>query len=123
MSVKESNVTSICNEVIQLFNQKNLSKEELPIVLAQLLIYCGLSITEKDIDINSISWEDLEKEYYSNNKDNDIGLGLVLNGGSIMQATNINIIKNSDETAKKGITNVQVSTSRKISQENSTTSN
>lgn len=121
MSVKESHITSICNEVIQIFNSKQPSEQEVAIVLAQLLIYCGVSISKKDLDINNISWEALEQEYYGNNKDNDIGLGLVLNGGAIMQALNINYEKNSDETAKQGKTNVQVSTSFKNSQENSTT--
>lgn len=123
MSVQESNITSVCNEVIQVFNSRQLSEQEIPIVLAQLLIYCGVSISKKDLDIGNLSWEILEKEYYGNNKDNDVGLGLVLNGGAIMQALNINYSQNGDETAKQGKTNVQISTSFKTSQENRTTSN
>lgn len=121
MSIQESTITSICNEVIQIFNSKELSEQEISITLAQLLIYCGVSISKKELDINNLSWEILEKEYYGNNKDNDIGLGLVLNGGAIMQALNINYSTNGDETAKQGKTNVQVSTSFKNSQENRTT--
>lgn len=110
MQVHESNVTFICNEIIKILNKHKASNEEIPIVLAQLLIYCGKGISQKNIDFNSTAWEELERLYYSENKDNDIGLGLVLNGGAMMQALNINIIKDSDATANKGIRNVQVST-------------
>ena len=106
MSIQESNITSICNEVIQIFNSKDLSDQEVALTLAQLLIYCGISISKKNIDIHNISWEILEKEYYSNNNDNDLGLGLALNGGSIMQVLNLQYEKNSDATAKQGKTNV-----------------
>lgn len=120
MAIRESNVTAVVNQVINQLNKHQITKEEIPVVLAQLLIYCGKSISNKDIDLSKVSMDDLEREYYSNNKDNDIGLGLVLNGGTIMQALNVDIQKNnSDETANKGNKNVQVSTSRKIPQKSS----
>lgn len=73
----------------------------MPIILAQLLIYSGASITQSKIDLNNINWQELEKKYYSNDKTNDIGLGLVLNGGSIMRAINFNGKNAGDETANK----------------------
>jgi hypothetical protein len=119
LTVSESTVTSICNKIINILNKEQIKLEEAVVVLAQLLIYTGKSISLKDIDFDNASWEDLEKEYYSNNKDNDIGLGLILNGGSIMQALNITIIND----LNKGKDNVQVSTTRKIPQKNSSAAN
>jgi hypothetical protein len=119
LAVSESTVTSICNKIINILNKEQIKLEETVVVLAQLLIYTGKSISLKDIDFDNASWEDLEKEYYSNNKDNDIGLGLILNGGSIMQALNITIIND----LNKGKDNVQISTTRKIPQKNSSATN
>ena len=53
----------------------------------------------KDVESLEKKCEELEKQYYSNNKTNDIGLGLVLNGGSIMQAMNYNEKNAGDVTA------------------------
>jgi hypothetical protein len=119
MQINESNVTNICNKIITIFNKEKVPHEEIPVVLAQLLIYCGGSISNKDINWQTVNWEELERIYYSDNKDNDIGLGLVLNGGAIMQALNINIQRSGDATANKGNNNVQISTSTKTAQKNS----
>jgi hypothetical protein len=112
--VSESVVTSVCNKIIQILNNEQIKPEEVVVVLSQLLIYAGKSISKKDINFDDVAWEELEKEYYSSNKDNDLGLGLVLNGASIMQALNINIIND----LKKEDKNVQVPTASKVSQKN-----
>jgi hypothetical protein len=114
ISVSESVVTSVCNKIIQILNNEQIKPEEVVVVLSQLLIYTGKSISKKDINFDDVAWEELEKEYYSSNKDNDLGLGLVLNGASIMQALNINIIND----LKKEDKNVQVPTASKVSQKN-----
>lgn len=123
MSVKESVITTVCNQVITYLKKSELSNEELTVSLAQLLIYCGASISKMNIDLKTISWEELEKEYYTNNQSNDLGLGLILNGGTIMQAINIKIEKDSDVTATKGKSNVQIPSALKNSQKNSPTTN
>jgi hypothetical protein len=123
MSVKESVITVVCNQIITYLKKSKLSDEELTVSLAQLLIYCGASISKMNIDLKTISWEELEKEYYTNNQSNDLGLGLILNGGTIMQAINIKIEKDSDATATKGKSNVQVSATIKNSQKSSSATN
>lgn len=74
------------NLCIDILNNSNLTNSELVATLAQLLIYSGEAISSKDIDVRDLDIVKLEEEYYGNNKDNDIGLGLILNGASIMSA-------------------------------------
>ena len=82
-----------------ILNKSDLTNTELVVTLAQLLMRSGQAITKKDIDIREIKLDDLYKEYYANNKENDIGLGLILNGASIMEAM-VNI--NGNATANQG---------------------
>lgn len=72
------------NKCANVINESDLTQDELIATLAQLLIYSGQAITKKDIDIYSMDLYELDKEYYAQNSDNDIGLGLILNGASIM---------------------------------------
>jgi len=108
------------NKIVEILNTNDLTKDELVATLGQLLIYSGEALTNKTIDIHEINLSDLEKEYYGNNKDNDIGLGLILNGASIMGTLNNKITGN--EIAQGESNDDQVSTTTKIPQENSTTS-
>lgn len=108
-------ITDAHNKCIEILNESDLTKTELVATLAQLLIYSGQAITSKSIDVRDIAFADLQKEYYANNQDNDIGIGLILNGASIMGTLNS---INGDVTATKEIHNDnQVSTSTKIPQE------
>ena len=84
--MNEELIKNTHNSIVKILNQNNLSNKELVIVLAQLLIYSGQSITEKKIDIHNIDIKILNRLYYADNTDNDIGLGLILNGASIMGA-------------------------------------
>ena len=88
------------NQCADILNELNLTNSELVATLAQLLIYSGQSLTEKQIDVRDIDLQELEKEYYGNNGANDIGLGLILNGASIMGALSSNI--KGDVTAQQG---------------------
>ncbi len=92
-------IRSVHNQCIEVLNNSELTESELIAVLAQLLIHSGASITKKDLDIFNMDLDTLHKEYYANNKENDIGLGLVLNGASIMGAIPDNIKR--DVTATK----------------------
>lgn len=98
------------NKIVDILNQGELNHHETTVLLGQLLIRVGAAITEVKLDINNINWNQLERIYYTENEDNDIGLGLLLNGGSIMQAINQHITSTGDETARKEIQNDQVST-------------
>lgn len=82
------------NSCVGILNNSELSNKELVATLAQLLIYSGQAITEKEIDIYKMNIDELNKEYYGNNKENDLGLGLILNGSSIMSTVSREI--NSD---------------------------
>jgi len=93
-------ITDTHNIIIEILNNAELTNSELTTVLAQLLIYSGQAITKKDIDIYNMNLEYLNREYYINNQDNDIGLGLILNGASIMGAISEQISGN--ETAIQG---------------------
>ena len=97
--MKDQRITDIHNKCVEILNQSDLSMKELVTVLAQLLIYTGGSITQKEIDIHNIDLDSLNREYYADNSKNDIGLGLILNGASIMGAIK-NI--NGNVTAKQG---------------------
>lgn len=88
------------NQCADILNTLNLTNSELVATLAQLLIYSGQALTEKQIDVRDIDLPELEKEYYGNNSSNDIGLGLILNGASIMGALSSNI--KGDVTAQQG---------------------
>jgi hypothetical protein len=88
------------NQCAEILNGLNLTNSELVATLAQLLIYSGQALTEKQIDVRDIDLQELEKEYYGNNNTNDIGLGLILNGASIMGALSSNI--KGDVTAQQG---------------------
>ena len=108
------------NQCAEILNDSDLTSSELVATLAQLLIYSGQAISEKSIDVRDIDLRDLEKDYYSDNKTNDIGLGLILNGASIMGALSSNI--KGDVTANKEIHNDnQVPTTTQVSQESSPT--
>lgn len=96
----ENKIREAHNKCAEILNTSDLSKYELIAALAQLLIYSGEAISDKDIDIHEMNLEELHKEYYANNKNNDIGLGLILNGASIMGAIPNNIKR--DVTAKQG---------------------
>ena len=88
------------NILIEILNNAELSDSELTATLAQLLIYSGQAITKKDIDIYNMNLDYLNKEYYANNRENDMGLGLILNGASIMGAITEKMTGN--ETANQG---------------------
>jgi len=119
--MEETKIKEAHNRCVEILNESDLTEHELVATLAQLLMYSGAAISEKDIDIQTIDLEDLHKEYYANNKNNDLGLGLILNGASIMGAIPSNI--KGDVTANKEIHNDNsLSTTTKIPQENSTTS-
>jgi len=109
------------SQCVDILNESNLTKNELVATLAQLLIYSGQAITNKTIDVRDMNLRQLEKEYYANNKENDIGLGLILNGASIMGALDTNITGNVTAN-KENHNDNQVSTTTKVSQENSSTS-
>lgn len=89
--VNQEKVTGAHNQCIEILNEIDLNQSELVATLGQLLIYCGDAISKKEIDIFNMNLSDLHKEYYANNSENDIGLGLVLNGASIMGAISDNI--------------------------------
>jgi hypothetical protein len=114
-------ITKAHNQCAQILNNSDLTQTELVVTLAQLLIYSGESITKKEIDVRDLDLEELEKEYYANNKENDIGLGLILNGASIMGAIS-NFIKGNVTANKENHNDNQVSTTTKISQKNSSAS-
>jgi len=88
------------NILIEILNNAELTDSELTATLAQLLIYSGQAITNKDIDIHNMNLDYLNKEYYANNRENDMGLGLILNGASIMGAITEKMTGN--ETANQG---------------------
>ena len=118
--MKESVIQRATSGCIQILNNIEMTNNELIMTLAQLLIRSGASITKKDIDIYDMNLVQLYDKYYSDNDDNDIGLGLILNGASIMEAIPSKI--NRDVTANKEIANDnQVSPTIKIPQENSST--
>jgi len=89
--MEETKIKDAHNQCIDILNNSELSEVELVAVLAQLLIYSGRAITSKDIDLHSMNLEALQKQYYADNADNDLGLGLILNGASIMGAIPDNI--------------------------------
>ena len=87
---REQIIIETHNKCIKIIEESNLTSKEIIITLAQMLIYIGESITEKKIDILSMDIQELWREYYGNNKDNDIGLGLILNGTQLMGALDNN---------------------------------
>lgn len=105
-------VVSATNKIIEDLNKETLTQNETIAILAQLLIYVGGSYSKQEVDYQNLDWNKLEKLYYLNEDDNDIGLGVLLNGGAIMQAIDDEFIT-SDVTAKE-ITNDQVSTTNQI---------
>lgn len=118
--METSKIKEAHNKCVSILNESDLTNTELVVTLAQLLMRAGQAITKKDIDIREIKLDDLYKEYYANNNDNDIGLGLILNGASIMEAI-MNI--NGNATANQGdLNDNSLSTTTKISQKNSSTS-
>lgn len=84
-NTRESVIVSVVNKCLDCINEQPLKRSEIVIILAQLLIYSGKSLTNKIQDIHSMDYDSLYKEYYSS-KENDIGLGLVLNGAAMMTA-------------------------------------
>lgn len=118
--MNKNKITKTHNKIVEILNNSDLKNNELVATLGQLLIHSGFSITNKKISKENLNWEELEKIYYSNNSDNDIGLGLILNGGSIMQAIQQNSDSTGDETAlNKEKNDDQVSSTSEISQKSS----
>ena len=115
-------IKSTNNKIIDILNESNLNNNEITTLLGQLLIRTGAAISPLDLDIDNLNWRQLETLYYTENEDNDIGLGLLLNGGSIMQAVNHLITSTGNENAHKGNDNDQVSTTNQNSQKSSSTS-
>ena len=97
--MRNDKITEAHNQCVDILNNFGLTQKELVVTLAQLLIYSGSAITKKEIDIYDMDLDALNKEYYSNNSDNDVGLGLILNGASIMGAIKNSI--NGNVTANK----------------------
>lgn len=87
---REQIIVETHNKCIKIIEESDLTSKEIIVTLAQMLIYIGESITEKKIDILSMDIQELWREYYSNNKNNDIGLGLILNGAQLMGALDNN---------------------------------
>jgi uncharacterized protein YvpB len=96
------------NKCAEILNQSDLTAKEMVVALAQLLIYTGQAITKKEIDIREADLDQLYKEYYANNKENDMGLGLILNGASIMSA--LTNIKGNETANKENLNDNQIST-------------
>jgi hypothetical protein len=119
MPMIHDKVVSTTNKIIEQINTSDLSFNETIAVLGQTLIYSGIALSKLDIDIDNLDWDKLERIYYMND-DNDMGLGVLLNGGAIMQAINDEFIT-SNETAKENSNDNQVSTTNQISQEDSST--
>jgi hypothetical protein len=71
-------VVSTTNKIIEQLNEQDLSLNETIAVLGQLLIYTGGSLSKQEIDFDDIDWNKLEKIYYMNDQDNDVGLGVML---------------------------------------------
>ena len=115
--MEEVKIKSAHNTCVEILNQSELTDEELVATLAQLLIYSGQAISKKDIDIHNMNLEQLNKEYYANNSDNDLGLGLILNGASIMGV--LPQIKGNVTANKENHNDNQVPTSTEIPQEDS----
>lgn len=120
----EQKVVEINNKLVGILNEYELTDYELVLILSQLLIYSGHSITKKNIDLDSVSWDDLYQAYYTDNNDNDIGLGLILNGASMTSALPEDVLNQikGDVTANQGVKNDQVSSTTKVSQESSSAS-
>jgi hypothetical protein len=114
-------VVSTTNKIIEQLNEQDLSLNETIAVLGQLLIYTGGSLSKQEIDFDDIDWNKLERIYYMNDQDNDVGLGVMLNGGNIMQAINDEFIT-SNANAKETTNDNQVSATNQISQKISTAS-
>ena len=120
MPMMYEKVVGITNKIIDGLNETELTKNETVAVLGQLLIYTGASLSDLDVDFQKMDWNKLERLYYMNDNEHDIGLGVMLNGGAIMQAIDDEFIT-SNVNAKES-NNGNVSTTNQISQENSTTS-
>ena len=83
---REKLVIDTHNKCIKTITESKLTTKETVITLAQLLIFIGSSISEKTLNVYEMNIERLWREYYSENENNDIGLGLVLNGAQLMSA-------------------------------------
>lgn len=121
--MREKEITKACNKCVDILNKSDLSRSELIASLAQLLIYSGKSIANKTIDIHDMDINELYKEYYANNDDNDIGLGLILNGASIMGTLSDVKLEGNVTATKENHYGDQVPSTTEISQEVSSTAN
>ena len=115
MAMRETNIKEAHNRCADLLNTCDLTTDELIAVMGQLLIYSGQAITKKTIDVKDMNLDLLYREYYADNENNDRGLGLILNGASIMGTLDNKYIR-------EEIANDQVSTVTKIPQKSSSTS-
>ena len=102
--IREKEIKPVINSCINVINEAaaedTLNVGEIANVLAQLLILCGASLSEKEVNPYSMDIKELYNTYYNDDK-NDIGLGLVLNGASLMTAITDNIKESvCDETAQ-----------------------
>lgn len=93
---KEERIANSTNSVIEILNSNQLEKEEILVTLAQVLIYTGKSMARNEVDLEKINWEEIERTFFMDvdkEKGSDVGLGLILNGGAIMEyvsETNLN---------------------------------
>jgi len=123
--IERKKVVEGINNCIAVLNELELNEYELITALSQILIYSGHSITNKKIDLKDLSWDALHHLYFTDNSENDIGLGIMLNGATMMEALPEQALNNikGNEIANQGDSNVDsVSSTAKISQENSSTS-
>ena len=89
--IRDDIIKKVHNQCVTILNKSDLSKDELVTVLAQLLIHSGQAVSRKEINIHDMNLHELYREYYAYNEDNDIGLGLILNGSAIMAAIKDNL--------------------------------
>lgn len=106
------NLKKIINNVnvcVDFLNKEELTKDELIAVLSQLLIAVGRSMYDPENKIlgKDIDWISLNREYYEAKNPNN-GLGLMLNGASMMSVISDKLI---DENGEK---NDQISTSKLV---------
>lgn len=83
--VSTEKINKTINGCIRVLNKDDYTEQEIVVIMSQLLIKVGMALFDpegKKLE-KGIDWHALNREYYSS-KEANVGLGFLLNGGSMM---------------------------------------